>query len=594
MGIRPTAWYRSYSIFCILFYYCWHFFMKIRFDFADHPYFFSHPTQVIQTRLLSEILPCLQQIEQAVQQGYYAAGFLSYEAAPAFQPYLKTYPAGSLPLLWFGIFDHPVDASVFQDIAQPKEAITYPQWHPNSSWEEYQAAIQSIKDHIAQGDTYQVNYTLQMQALFQQNPYHFYLHLLQAQQSQYSAYIDSGDFQILSASPELFFEVHQGIILTKPMKGTVPRGMNNHEDCLNQQILHNEKNHAENLMITDLLRNDLGQIAQQGTVKVTSLFNAEKYPTVWQLTSTIAAQLKQQTTLTDIFTALFPCGSITGAPKVNTMNIIHELEKSPRGVYCGALGVITPDDKAIFSVPIRTMVIQNQQATYGVGGGITWDSTSRDEYKEVLHKMQVLYDSKVPEHLLESLLLEDGAYFLYEAHLQRLEESAIYFDFKLNETVTEKTLRVLKEEHPTGQWKVRLLLDKQGHLECEAQAITSLTAPLLASWSMEAMQSTNVFLYHKTTKRDFYPKVTLDHEVLLFNERDEVTEFVNGNIVWYDQGDWFTPPLQSGLLNGTMRQYLLQQGKIKERIIYKKDIQAHCKIAFINSVRGWRDVVWTE
>ncbi|MDI2113235.1 aminodeoxychorismate synthase component I [Commensalibacter nepenthis] len=568
------------------------YFMKIRFDFAEYPYFFSHPKQIIQTALLSEILPCLQQIEHAVQQGYYAAGFISYEAAPAFQTYLKTYPVGTLPLLWFGIFEYPLDASVFPEPEQPKQAMTYPQWHANSSWEEYQVAINAIKDHIAKGDTYQVNLTLQMQAFFQHDPYHFYLHLLQAQQSQYSAYIDSGDFQILSVSPELFFEVHQGVIRTKPMKGTVPRGMNNFEDQVNQQTLHNEKNHAENLMITDLLRNDLGQIAQQGTVKVNSLFDAEKYPTVWQLTSTITAQLKQGIVLTDIFKALFPCGSITGAPKVNTMKIIHELEKSPRGVYCGALGLITPHDQAIFSVPIRTMVIQDQQATYGVGGGITWDSTSQDEYKEVLHKMQVLYDSKVPEHLLESLLLEEGVYFLYDEHLQRVKESALYFDFAFNEIIFKDTLDVLKEHHPTGRWKVRLLLDKQGHIDCEAQSINVLTAPLLVSWANEPIQTKNVFLYHKTTKREFYPKATLDHEILLFNEHDEVTEFVNGNVVWYDQGEWFTPPLQSGLLNGTMRQHLLQHGKIKERIIYKKDIQDYCKIAFINSVRGWREVIW--
>lgn len=568
--------------------------MKLRFDFEDNPYFFSHPKQIIQTSIIADILPCLARIEQEVQKGHYAAGFISYEAAAAFRPYLQTHSVGSLPLIWFGIFDQPVDVSVFVDTEPSKQSMIYPQWQPNISWEEYQSAIQAIKDHIAKGDTYQVNYTLQMKAAFQQDPYAFYLHLLQAQQSRYSAYIESDHFQILSASPELFFEVNHGTILTKPMKGTAPRGMNNEQDLLQQQILHNEKNHAENLMITDLLRNDLGQIAQQGTVNVTSLFDAEKYPTVWQLTSTITAQLKDHTTLTDIFTALFPCGSITGAPKANTMKIIQALEKSPRGLYCGAIGVITPNDQAVFSVPIRTMVIQDQQATYGVGGGITWDSTSQDEYQEVFHKMQVLYQSKVPEHLLESLLLEDGKYFLYDEHLQRLKSSAVYFDFAFHQDEIERALQQLKDKYSAGRWKVRLLLDKKGVIECEAQSITVLTSPLYVSWAENSVQSDNVFLYHKTTKRDFYPKATLDHEILLFNEKNEVTEFVNGNFVWFHQGEWLTPPLQSGLLNGTMRQHLLVQGKIKERIIHKKDLQESCKIAFINSVRGWRDVVWKQ
>lgn len=566
--------------------------MKFRFDFADFPYYFTDPCQIIQATQLADVIPCLQQIENAVQQGYYAAGFIAYEAASAFCPHLITHDLGRLPLLWFGIFEQTADRFVTSEKEFTSKPLAYLNWQPNISWKEYQSAIQAVKDHIAKGDTYQVNYTLQMQAPFQQDPYRFYLHLLQAQQSRYSAYLESDSFQILSASPELFFEINNGTIFTKPMKGTVPRGINSAQDQLNQQILHNEKNHAENLMITDLLRNDLGQIAKQGTVKVTSLFDAEKYPTVWQLTSSIQAQLKEQTRLADIFKALFPCGSITGAPKVNTMKIIRHLEKSPRGIYCGALGVITPNNnRALFSVPIRTMVIQAGQATYGVGGGITWDSTPQNEYEEVFHKVQVLYQSKVPEHLLESLLLEDGVYFLYTEHLQRLEDSAQYFDFVFDKMAVVEALQALSDKHSKGMYKVRLLLDKKGVLQCEAQSIAVLTSSLTASWAEQPVQTDNLFLYHKTTKRDFYPKATLDHEILLFNEKDEVTEFVNGNFALYSQGKWITPPLQSGLLNGTMRQHLLQNGKIKECAIHKKDVQENCKIAFINSVRGWRNVI---
>lgn len=565
-------------------------FMKLQFDFLNYPYNFENVLRIIQTRQLDKVLSCIQEIEEWVGKGYYAAGFITYEAASAFRSYLITHPPEKMPLLWFGIFEKPIKRK-FKPQSK-KIDFGLMNWQPDCSWHEYQQAIAAVKNHIADGDTYQVNYTLRMGTDFQEDPYEFYLHMLQAQQSSYSAYLDIGLFQILSASPELFFQVKERKITAKPMKGTAPRGLILTEDLENGKILNNEKNRAENLMIVDLLRNDLGQIAEQGSVKVSSLFDKEKYPTVWQLTSEITARLKEKTTLSDIFRALFPCGSITGAPKANTMKIIRKLEKQPREVYCGAIGIVTPDQEAIFSVPIRTLVVQNKKAVYGVGGGITWDSTSKDEYREVIHKIQVLYDRRIPDHLLESVLLENGCYFLLSLHLDRLKKSAEYFDFSFNQAELLKSLQHLSCQYERGCWKVRILLDQKGLIQIEINAIQSLHHDLIARWAKEPVLSDNMFLYHKTTRRDFYPPVTLDCEQLLFNEKDEVTEFVNGNILLCKGGKWVTPPVSSGLLRGTMCQYLLDQGMATEQVIYKQDIQVGSQIAFINSVRKWRKVIW--
>ena len=256
------------------------------------------------------------------------------------------------------------------------------------------------------------------------------------------------------------------------MKGTVKRGASHEEDTANANWLyHSEKDRAENVMIVDLLRNDLGMIAESGTVTVDKLFEIEQYPTVHQMTSTISAQVSETTSLVDIFKALFPCGSITGAPKISTMKIIAELENEPREVYCGAIGYITPNKEAIFNVPIRTVLIDHHsgEAVYGVGGGITWDSTSEGEYHEILAKAKVLEESPVEFELLESLLLDNGKYFLLEEHLNRMENSARYFGFDYDVNKVNKTLNDFSSKNNTGMVKVRLLLSKSGELVIEGQ-----------------------------------------------------------------------------------------------------------------------------
>ncbi|MCO6524178.1 MAG: aminodeoxychorismate synthase component I [Candidatus Schmidhempelia sp.] len=566
--------------------------MMLRLDFLGKTTYFTNPITIITTYSLKEVLSCLQQVEQAIAAGYYAVGYVAYEAASAFNPHLLTAnPHDDWPLIWFAIFNQPTSHLP----NHPTADIRSINWQANVNHQQYQQAIETIKSQIAEGNTYQTNYTIRLNGHFDQDPYALYLHLLQAQRADYSAYLDLGDKVILSASPELFFHYQQGRILTKPMKGTAARGLTSVDDEIQRQQLFSEKNQAENMMIVDLLRNDLNQVAKTGTVNVEQLFASERYPTVWQMTSTISAELPPSISMTQLFTALFPCGSITGAPKQSTMAVITDLEGEARGVYCGAIGMITPDDEAIFNVAIRTLTLNKNsgQAQYGVGGGITWDSTAKDEYQEIINKAQILYQSPLPHQLLESLLLEDGNYFLLNRHLERLAASADYFGFTYSSPTLQKQLYRYAEQYKKGAYKVRVLLAIDGQLTLSVEPITKLcNQPLYASFADKPVNSRNPFLYHKTTRREFYPAATLNKEYLLFNERDEITEFVNGNIVLIIDGEWLTPELHCGLLPGTLRSQWLIEQKIKPAILTRSDIKRADKIIFINSVRKWRNVCW--
>ncbi len=564
----------------------------LRFDFENNPVCFEHPVDIITTHKLTEITDCFERIEKALAQGFYVAGYLAYEAAPAFEIKMPVHKPGVMPLLWFGVYQEAKTAAEIK--TQPLFHPEAYQWATDTSESDYTKAIEHIHHAIQHGDTYQINYTIRLSSSFNESAPGFYQHLKQAQQSDYCAYLDIGDFQIISASPELFFKRDQDKLTTRPMKGTMPRGMTPDEDIKNKETLtQSEKDQAENIMIVDLLRNDLSQLAQTGSVKVTKLFEIEQYPSVWQMTSTVEASLKEQIDYFTIFKALFPCGSITGAPKISAMKTIAQLEKNPREVYCGAIGYFTPDRKAIFNVPIRTVFIDQQQkkATYAVGGGITWYSTAQGEYQEALDKAKiVLSQVRVPKGLLESFLIEEGQIFLKEAHIERLKNSCAYFLYPFPEQDIEKALRQLVQQYTQGTYKGRLLLDKTGKITVECTAITPLTTTIKASWAPEPIQSKNALYYHKTTERQIYPVTILPQEYLLYNEKGQITEFTNGNVALLINDQWFTPPVTCGLLNGTLRAQLIKQGKLTEKILYKEEFDQATSIAFINSVRGWIEV----
>jgi para-aminobenzoate synthetase / 4-amino-4-deoxychorismate lyase len=570
----------------------------LTFEFADStgkikPLTFRNPISVITAHKIEDVLPSFQLVQEAVEKGYYVAGFLSYESSPAFDAAFKVREGGSIPLIWFGIFSNPE-----HEILSSAGEYSVGEWKPSITMDEYNQAITSIKKSIQAGITYQTNYTIRLQSPFNGDGLAYYNRLKKAQNSNYCAYIHTGDHSIVSASPELFFHLDNGKITTRPMKGTIQRGTSSEEDAANAiWLLHSEKNRAENLMIVDLLRNDLGMIAKSGSVNVEKIFEIEKYPTVHQMTSTISAQVSETTNIVDIFKALFPCGSITGAPKISTMNIIAEIENEPREVYCGAIGYITPNQEAIFNVPIRTVLIDHQtgSAVYGVGGGVTWDSTSEGEYHEILAKAKLLEENPSEFQLLESLLLDNGDYFLLEEHVNRLENSAQYFGFPFEEERLKKCLHNYTVLNQHGLIKVRLLLAKNGVFTIEGQPITQQDTMLKVSIAKEPVDKSNIFLYHKTTNRGIYatfqkqmPSEAFD--ILLWNSEGEITEFTNGNVVLEIDGNLWTPPVRCGLLAGTFRDRLVEQGEINEKVLTHSDLKKATKIWFINSVRKWRQV----
>lgn len=557
------------------------------------PKVFKDPMDVLQTERLEDIPAIMEAVETAIGQGFYVAGYVSYEAAPAFNPAMKVKSSTEMPLVWFGVFDE-VHAQQ-TEFAEEKYEVS--QWKMASSTKQYKEGIRRIKTAIEEGHTYQVNYTERLHADFTGSDRSFYRQLARNQQADYGAYLDLGKHRILSASPELFFRIKGGAIEAKPMKGTAKRGRTLAEDKAKvDELLNSKKEQAENLMIVDLLRNDMSRLAKKGSVRVTNLYRVETYPTVHQLTSTVKAELQDSLSVFDWFKALFPCGSITGAPKVSTMEYIASLEQTSRDVYCGAIGFITPEKEAVFNVPIRTVVIdaEKQTARYGVGGGITWDSTPEGEYQELYAKAEVLTERRPEFQLLESLKLEDGKYPLIDYHIERMKSSAAYFHFPGNEKKILSQLKACAKEHPKGVYKVRLLLSKASEITVEAQKIMPIKEPILCKMAVEPVNSQNPFLFHKTTHRQVYEQHESEVEgvftVLLWNEHEQLTEFAIGNLVVEMNGRLYTPPIENGLLAGTYRQFLLDTGKIEEKEIHKNDLEDCEAVWFINGVRGWLKV----
>ena len=548
------------------------------FDFANEqgiktPLFFTEPIKIIAANHVEEVLPKFIEVQKAVDSGYYAAGYVSYEAVPGFGEAYTVKSETQMPLLWFGIFESPNSL-----VEKSLGSFQLSEWEAKTTKDAYKAGFETIKAEIKQGNTYQVNYTLRLQSQFSGDDYAFYEQLAKAQDSQYSAYLHTGKFRILSASPELFFHWKDDVLTTRPMKGTVKRGLQLDEDEAQAKWLAaSKKNQAENIMIVDLLRNDVSVIAEQGSVHVPALFEIERYPTVWQMTSTVKAKTKQETTLLDIFKALFPCGSITGAPKIKTTEIITKVEDAPREIYCGAIGYITPNREAVFNVPIRTVWIDSEtgQAEYGAGGGITWDSVLTDEYEEALLKAKLLTVIRPEFELLESFRLENGEYFLFSNHMERLKQAAKYFGFSFSESDIQNKLMQFAEDHPSGTYKVRLLVSKSGLIEVTGQLITEMTAPVSIKLAHSPINTGHPFIYFKTTNRSMYEVFQQQNkdyfDVLLWNEQGEITEFTNGNIVVKLNGKLYTPPIKCGLLAGTFRKELLIQKKIEEKIITKAE-----------------------
>ncbi|HBG08082.1 MAG TPA: aminodeoxychorismate synthase component I [Geobacter sp.] len=552
---------------------------------------FSQKVGEVSAMTHEQVVPALKLLEERVATGLHAAGFLSYEAAGALNGDLTTCVPGRFPLLWFGLFERRW-SEPFPPACHPFETSD---WNPSLDGEQFAGAVSSIRELIAAGDCYQVNFTMRQRFAFSGCPRSFFNEMRRCQPTPYSCYLETGSYRILSASPELFFSLSDGLLTTRPMKGTAARGRWFEEDEAQKlRLKESPKELAENLMIVDLLRNDMGMVSETGSVRVASLFDVETHATVHQMTSTVQSRLKHGVGTVELLRALFPCGSVTGAPKRRSMQIIAELEGAPRGLYTGCIGYLSPGGEAKFSVAIRTAVLDLDagRGEIGIGSGITFDSVARDEYAESLSKGRFARERAREFHLIESLLYDDG-FFLMERHLERLARSAAYFQFPLQPGAARRALEAMVPGL-AGRHKVRLLLYKDGGISCESAPIAEPVQDATACFAKSAVDSADRFLYHKTSLRRFYaqesvarPDVT---EVIFLNERGEVTEGANSNIVAVLDGELLTPPIASGLLPGVFRAELLAGGSIRERVLTRRDLEEAEQIHLINSVRKWRRV----
>ena len=590
---------------------------------------FLDPVHRLKFRQGDDVDGFLDKIAFFQKDGFYLVGWISYEFGYMLEGVLR------------GLFCRPGDeGALLADLGVFRKRYSFDHWSGESDFpemrksspahssyavtrvtlsqrrDEYLQAIGRILDYIRAGDTYQVNYTLKLLFDFSGSAEHLYRDLRRNQSVAYGAYIRWGEERVLSFSPELFFRKKQDSVVVRPMKGTMQRGKTLCEDEINRRFLADDiKNRSENVMIVDLLRNDLGRLMHfidKGDVRVRSLFDVEVYETLLQMTSTIAATTSKQSlagiTLPDFFKALFPCGSVTGAPKIRTMEIINELEKDRRGVYTGAIGYLSPNGEVMFNVPIRTVVLHGDRGEMGIGSGIVYDSDPEQEWQECLLKGRFLTRPAPEFQLIETLLHHpDKGYFLLEEHLQRLQDSTSYFLFNCTPGLIKEKLLDESRKFDRDCMRVRLTLAKDGTVaissvpcaepvhfqipEKTSEKMAELPRIILSSMRTDAQSS---WLYHKTTQRDLYDREFAAarekglFDIIFCNTDGEMTEGCITNIILLKDGSYWTPPVRCGLLAGVMRDNLLQDRTrpLRERVLTIEDVRAADALFLCNSVRG--------
>ncbi|MDB5731832.1 MAG: bifunctional aminodeoxychorismate synthase component I/aminotransferase [Variovorax sp.] len=572
---------------------------------------FGVARQVLAAHRPQDVRPVLDAVQAAAQQGRWCVGYLRYEAAAAFDAALAVHaPEG--PLAWFAVFDEALPWPAAADVSAPPVEV---RWHEAMQRSAFDDALAGIQRDIAAGEYYQVNFTGQMVGALRSARHDATLALFaalqRAQPGGYAAYIDTaragaggstGDGptqgeHILSVSPELFFDWRAGSLLARPMKGTAARGATAQSDAAQAEALRaSPKERAENVMIVDLLRNDLSRIALPHSVRVPRLFHCEALPTVWQMTSDVAARTRPGCTLAEVFAALFPCGSVTGAPKVRAMQAIRTLEGAPRGVYCGAVGIVRPGGAATFNVPIRTLTLHGAAVRCGVGSGITAGASAEGEWREWGHKQAFVQRASAPFELLETLRIEDGHWRSADAHLARMAQAARHFGYGWDAGHVEGVLLRLARQHPCGAWRVRLLLDARGRAQAEAHALPASPAQVRLRLADRPLDEAHgEFVRFKTTRRAHYdafaPTRPDIFDTLLWNAEGEVTECTRGNVALWLGGRWVTPALHCGLLPGVGRARALAEGRVGEAVVRVEDVPRARALAFVNSLRGWIEAV---
>jgi para-aminobenzoate synthetase/4-amino-4-deoxychorismate lyase len=557
---------------------------------------FDEPIAVLQAQQLHQVRPVLDAVHAHAQAGRWCVGYVSFEAAPAFDEAFVVHTSPS-PLAWFAVFDQAQAFPVQAEDDAPAPLAHWPIPQSQAEHAMFDADMAHIHQAIAAGEFYQVNYTRAWQGrLLRGSPWAYFNALRRAQPGGYAAYLDMGCEQVLSVSPELFFDWDGARLLCRPMKGTAARGDNPEIDAAHAQALQTSpKEQAENVMIVDLIRNDVSRVAQPFSVKVPRLFHLEALPSVWQMTSDVCAQTRAGLTWVDAFAALFPCGSITGAPKVQAMKTIHALEPEARGVYCGAIGVVRPGGAARFSVAIRTVTAQVKNLRCGIGSGITASATAQGEWCEWQHKRGFLLQTSAHFDLLETFALDNGCMRNAADHWARLAQSAAHFGWTWGapeQAALAQQVQALQETHSSGQWRVRCLVHADGQTRLEAFALEASPPSVRLAWARHALVETDSeFVRHKTTRRVHYEALTIQShlifDTLLYNSAGEVTECVRGNIAACIYGRWVTPPLSCGLLPGVGRAVALREGRVQEAVIRRDALDGVTAWAFLNSLRGW-------
>jgi len=600
-------------------------------------YLFLDPVERLVCNPTDDPAIFFKKAQEKLEQGYFLAGYLGYEFGYMLEPSLakcfRPRPSpdktrGTLPFVDLGVFNKPRVYDHLNESSKGGESwpagngsqtgptFSIDNMRLNLEREKYLKAISRIKSYIETGDTYQVNYTLKLLFDFAGSIPEFYSSLRRNQSVSYGGLIKNGETAILTFSPELFFRKKKNQIIVRPMKGTMVRGRTNAEDKEFADFLHHDiKNRSENVMIVDLLRNDLGRLSRMGGVSVQSLFDVERYETLHQMTSSIKGEMNPPVSLEEMFKALFPCGSVTGAPKIRTMEIIRELEAEERGVYTGAIGYISPDGDAVFNVPIRTVVLQGDKGEMGIGSGIVWDSDPAGEWEESLLKGRFLTRPAPEFKLIETMLwLPELGFWLLDLHLERLAESAGYFFYHYDLDKIMAELHELAENFKNAgsleSQRVRLTLSRTGEVEITHSELSGsslpLTDPIVAFgqedtrdlpkvvFSDKKSDSTSPYLFHKTTLRKLYDDECNRavakgyYEVLFINEKGEVTEGSYTNIFLQKDGKLITPPVLSGLLPGILRKHLLQKYPefVEEASFTREDIEQADAVFVGNSVRG--------
>lgn len=580
-------------------------------------FIFLNPIDVIETLSLDEIPSIFERIEEELSKGNYIAGYLAYECGYHFEDVVKRISSAS-PFAWFGVYKNPMvyDHSLNKWLGLQKhnnqetnddhysiDDIRFIVADSSRDLTEYnyKNAIVAIKNYIKSGDVYQINFTGRILFRLEGSIVALYDTLKKKQRVAYAGILQTNHGTIISLSPELFFRRCGDRMITRPMKGTAERGKTNQEDDKITGWLRTDgKSRAENVMIVDILRNDLGKISTVGSVKTPQLFSIERYDTLFQMTSTIESTLLHNVSYYKIFKALFPSGSVTGAPKIRAMQIIHGLEKSPREIYTGAIGFIAPNEEAVFNVAIRTIVVSNSDGVLGTGGGIVWDSDPKSEYEECLLKAKFLLSEHLDEFVLIETILWKHGYQLLDKHLKRLEESAKYFCYPY--AIDEISSLLDKEDdkfNPQRHYKVRLTLDRNGQCVVESHEVdyTPESEKKLIMLSKLRTYSEDKILYHKTSMRQLYDLSYRDavsqgyFEIIFMNEKDQITEGAISNIWITKDGKYLTPPIKCGLLNGVYRQYLLETLPNASEAVLSIDDLIHAESIYVcNAIRGLRQV----